>query len=100
MRMTKQYTSLLGEHSHILENLFNDILPLFTGPVTWSLLFTLDIRIFWIWMAFRQVRSIELGIAIRLTMASFKVTMADLWWSKTTSISPHVTRKKKQLRRI
>lgn len=51
--------SLLGEHSHILENFFNDIVPLFLGPLTWSSVFSLDFRVFWFWMAFRQIRSMD-----------------------------------------
>lgn len=48
--------SLNGEYAHWMENLFNDLLPLLSGP--W-LCRPVSIELFWLWIIFRQIRSAD-----------------------------------------
>ena len=55
----KELYSLIGEYSHFIENFFNDIVPLLSGPFIWAYFCPMNISIFVCWMIFRQIRSMD-----------------------------------------
>jgi sterol desaturase/sphingolipid hydroxylase (fatty acid hydroxylase superfamily) len=49
--------SLNGEYASYLENIFNDILPIFISIFMFSFYQPIHITLFWIWIVFRQIRT-------------------------------------------
>jgi sterol desaturase/sphingolipid hydroxylase (fatty acid hydroxylase superfamily) len=51
--------SLNASYSHPIEFLFNVLLPLMSGPFLFGYFIGLHISIFWIWIAFREMRGAD-----------------------------------------
>jgi sterol desaturase/sphingolipid hydroxylase (fatty acid hydroxylase superfamily) len=51
--------SLNGEYANYLENIFNDILPIFISIFVFGFYKPTHLRLFWTWIVFRQIRTCD-----------------------------------------